>query len=195
MPNRRFFRWFRTIPLMAVAIVGIVSALYTMAPSALLRNVLFPVHHREAIMDSCNRHGVDPRLVCAVITCESRWNDNARSSVGAVGLMQVMPETAETLILQGYTDADAYDWGNLSDPATNIECGTACLKYLQDNLESTDQVIAAYNAGIGTVQGWLDGEPDISSAITYPETKVYLVKVSEAYEIYQQLYDEQLMPR
>ena len=192
----RFWRWFRTLPLMAVLIVGLLSFLVGVVPGALLRRVLFPVSYEDAIAESSARHGVDPLLVCAVIKCESGWNPNAESGVGAVGLMQVMPSTAETLAGLGYVDASYYDPYGLSDPATCIEYGCACLDYLDDHLETTDQVIAAYNAGLGTVQEWMEGGiPDISSAITYPETRVYLVKVNEVYSAYQRLYDSELNPR
>lgn len=192
----KFWRWFRTLPLLAVVVVGLASVLVSIAPSALIRRVLCPVYHTEAILESSERHGVDPLLVCAVIRCESNWDDWAESDAGAVGLMQVMPSTAETLAGWGYVDSYTYDPYNLKDASTGIEYGCACLQYLQDNLESTDQVIAAYNAGLGTVQDWMDGGmPSISDAITYPETRIYLVKVTEAYELYQRLYDGSLNPK
>jgi len=194
-PRLRFWRWFRAIPLTAVILIGIFSFAVSLAPSALLRHLLFPVNYREAILDSSERHGVDPLLVCAVIRCESGWNENAESEVGAQGLMQVMPSTAETLVGFGYVDAASFDPYNLTDPATGIEYGCACLEYLQDHLETTDQVIAAYNAGLGTVLEWMDGGiPDITGAITYPETRLYLIKVNEAYAAYARLYDATLQP-
>lgn len=191
----RFWRWFRSIPLMAVFMVGALSAAVSFAPASALRRLMFPVYYQEAIVDSSSRHGVDPLLVCAVIKCESDWDASAISSVGAEGLMQVMPSTAETLASMGYVDSWTYDPYNLTDAQTGIEYGCACLQYLQDNLETTEQVIAAYNAGLGTVQDWLDGGlPSISEAITYPETRMYLVRVSESYTIYQRLYDYYLQP-
>jgi soluble lytic murein transglycosylase len=191
----RFWRWFRTLPLLVVALVGILSFLVQVAPGALMRKVFFPVSYEDAIIESSSRHGVDPLLVCSIIKCESDWDAGAESGVGAVGLMQVMPSTAETLAGMGYVDPYAYDPYSLSDPATCIEYGCACLDYLDDHLETTDQVVAAYNAGLGTVQEWLqDGIPDISSAITYPETRFYLLKVNESYNAYQRLYGRELNP-
>lgn len=194
-PEYRFWRWFRTIPLLVVAVVGLLSLGISIAPGFVLRKVLFPVQHEEAILESSARHGIDPLLVCAVIKCESNWVENAESGAGAVGLMQVMPSTAETLAGWGYVDSWSYDPNNLTDPATGIEYGCACLQYLSENLDDTDQVIAAYNAGLGTVQDWMDGGmPDISDAITYPETRFYLIRVKESYDMYRRFYDANLQP-
>ena len=189
----RFFRWFRVLPLLAVVIVGALSLAVGVAPKSLLRKYVFPITYREAILDSSYRHGVDPRLVCAIITNESGWDASAYSAAGAAGLMQVMPSTAETLVGLGYVDGWSYDASNLLDPTTNIEYGVACIDFLDDNLGDTDQVIAAYNAGIGTVQEWMSsGSVSVSDVIAYPETRIYLVKVNETYKIYQKLYDENL---
>ena len=191
----RFWRWFRAIPLTLAVLVGVASLAVTVVPGSLFRSLLFPVSYREAILESAWRHGVDPRLACAVIQCESGWDEDAESDVGAQGLMQVMPSTAETLAGMGYVDGYSYDAYDLLDPVTNIEYGIACLDYLDDYLDETDQVIAAYNAGLGTVQDWMEGGlPDLSGAITYPETRLYLFKVSESYAAYQRLYDTELDP-
>ena len=194
--NTRFFRWFRVLPLMVVIALGVGSYSLSYAPVAVLRTYFLPIHHKAAILDSAERHGVDPLLVCAIIECESGWDESAESGVGAQGLMQVMPSTAELMASAGFVDGDDYDYTDLSDPITNIEYGCATLSYLQDNLQTRDQVIAAYNAGLGAVQDWLAaGATDVASAITYPETRVYLQRVNEAFRVYSGLYDEQLNER
>lgn len=87
------------------------------------------------------RHGVDPALVKAIIHTESAFNPNARSPVGAMGLMQLMPGTARDM---GVSNA----W----NPAQNIEGGVKYLAWLKKQLKSLDHVIAAYNAGLGNVR-------------------------------------------
>lgn len=193
--NDGFFRWFRTLPIVLVLLTGLLSAAVGYLPGMVLRH-FFPVNHSSAILESASRHEVDPLLVCAVIECESGWDEGAYSGAGAVGLMQVMPSTAETLTHFGYVDAWSYDHENLADASTNIEFGCACLEYLYDNLETTDQVITAYNAGLGSLQEWLgDGTLELTDVIAYPETRMYLLRVNESYKIYKRLYNPDLSPR
>ena len=191
----RFFRWFRTVPLIAMALVAALSVGLVHAPTGIVSSLVLPVHHEQEILDSSARHGVDPLLVCAIIKCESNWNEGAVSDAGAVGLMQLMPETAAELAGFGVVDAWSYDSGNLTDPATNIEYGCAYLQQLQGNLSSTNEVIAAYNAGPGSVEQWLQGGGDIADVIDFPETAIYLTRVNDTYEQYQKYYDEGLNQR
>jgi len=188
--NARFFRWYRVLPLLLVAFSLALSLGIDYLPTNLVRSLFFPVSYAERIDDASERHGVDPHLVAAIIRCESGWNEGAKSDVGAIGLMQVMPDTAKTIAGMGLVDTNHYDPQNLTDPATNIEYGTALVAYLQSQLSSTDEVIAAYNAGIGTVQGWLQNTSaaSIEDAITYPETRHYLNHVREAMRQYEQFY-------
>jgi soluble lytic murein transglycosylase len=186
----RFWVWFRAVPIVAMAIVLALSLAVSVAPRAILRAVLCPVDYGDYIVQSSERHGVDSYLVCAIIRCESGWDATTTSSAGAVGLMQVMPSTAETLAEMGYVDSSTYDPNNLTDPATNIEYGCAYLSYLQQNLSSEEEVIAAYNAGISKVLEWSSGGGDISEAIDYPETAAYLERVKAARAQYEYCYPD-----
>lgn len=109
------------------------------------------------------RHGVDPALVKAVIHTESAFNPNARSPVGAMGLMQLMPGTARDMGV-----------GNAWDPAQNIEGGVKYLAWLQKQFRSRDHVIAAYNAGHGNVKKY-GGIPP------FRETQNYVKSVNSRY--------------
>ena len=168
----------------------LLTAGVSLAPSGIVRSLLFPVHHAEVIKSASDRYGVDENLICAVIKCESNWDSSAVSSVGAVGLMQLMPSTSREIERLGLVDGNAYDPDRLTDPVTNIEYGTAYLSYLQDHVSSRDEVIAAYNAGLGSVSQWLLNGSDIKSHIEYAETASYLVRVNDAYERYSQLYPQ-----
>lgn len=109
------------------------------------------------------RHGVDPALVKAIIHTESAFNPNARSPVGAMGLMQLMPGTARDM---GVTNA----W----DPVQNIEGGVKYLAWLQRQFSNRDFVVAAYNAGHGNVKKY-GGIPP------FRETQNYVKSVNNRY--------------
>lgn len=183
------------MPIMAMALMVALTFGLLALPSSLVRRYILPINYEQEILASSARHGVDPLLVCAIIQCESKWDAAAYSDAGAVGLMQLMPATSQELAAFGLVDGSTYDAANLTDPGTNIEYGSAYLAQLQSALGSTDEVIAAYNAGPGAVQSWLQGGGDIGDAIDFPETAVYLTRVKETYARYQQFYDETLNER
>ena len=187
--NTHFFRWYRTVPLVTIALSLALSIGVNYMPIDLVRSLFFPVSYAERIDDAAGRYGVDAHLVAAVIRCESGWNDAAQSGAGAVGLMQLMPDTARSVADMGMVDTNRFNPNNLTDPATNIEYGTALLSHLQSQLGTTDEVIAAYNAGLGTVQGWMAQSPaGLSSDAVYPETRHYLERVNEALRQYTKYY-------
>lgn len=190
--RERFFRWQRCVPIVVLAMTLAFAGGLAAAPLGLVRSLVYPVEHVDVIESASARYGVDPDLVCAVIKCESGWDEGAVSHAGAVGLMQVMPSTAESLNGLGIVDAAAYDPARLSDPEVNIEYGCAYLGYLQTHLSSLDEVIAAYNAGIGAVQGWIADGASIPEGIEYAETRAYLDRVRGAYEGYQSSYPDGL---
>lgn len=114
--------------------------------------------YREIIEKVSAEQGVDPKLVRAVIQVESAYRQRARSRKGAMGLMQLMPETARQ-----YGVVDPYD------PASNIEAGIKHLKALLEKLPR-DLALAAYNAGEAAVQRFRGIPP-------YPETRAYVASI------------------
>lgn len=85
------------------------------------------------------------------------------------------------MIAKGLVDGGEYSADNLNDPATNIEFGCAYLSYLLAYFNgSTDSAIAAYNAGMGNVDGWAQQSTSLHNAITFPETQAYLIRVNNA---------------
>ena len=116
------------------------------------------------VRDAAARHQVDPALVKAVISTESGWNPQAVSRKGAVGLMQLIPGTAQR-----------FGVGNPFDPAQNVEGGTTYLKSLLDRYNGDlDKTLAAYNAGEHAVDANRGVPP-------YYETQRYVHKVQDAY--------------
>src|SRR5687768_12063363 len=128
-------------------------------------SVTAPPELVEAIADASRAHGVDPRLVAAVARRESAWRANVVSNKGAIGIMQLMPETARFL---GVTDA--------FDARQNIFGGTRYLRTLLDTFKGDlDLTLAAYNAGPGAVQKYKGIPP-------YRETRAYVKAVRASYE-------------
>lgn len=190
--NRRgsFLRWYRVFPLTVVLIFGLVSFAFAFAPSLLFKS-MYPLRYEDEITASAATHGVDPYLVAAVIRSESSWDPEASSHQGARGLMQLMPETAQDMVAKGLVDGKRYSYENLEDPTINIEYGCAYLSYLMTYFNgATDRAIAAYNAGMGNVDGWAKQDKLLHNAITFPETQAYLVRVNMAKARYQELYPQ-----
>lgn len=190
--NRRgsFLRWYRVLPLTVVLIFGLVSFAFAFAPSLLFKS-MYPLRYEDEITASAATHGVDPYLVAAVIRSESSWDPEASSHQGARGLMQLMPETAQDMVAKGLVDGKRYSYENLEDPTVNIEYGCAYLSYLLTYFNgATDRAIAAYNAGMGNVDGWAKQHKLLHNAITFPETQAYLVRVNMAKARYQELYPQ-----
>lgn len=139
--------------------------------------------------------GLDPYLVAAVIHCESGNRPVVVSPKGAVGLMQIMPDTggwiAEKLGLANY------DGAMLKDPEVNIRMGCWYLSYLTDRFGGVrSHALAAYNAGPGNLKKWLEDEAysqdGVLVNIPFDETSSYVQKVERAYEKYKNLYADEL---
>lgn len=153
-----------------------------------------PDEYVEAIEASAARHDVNPYVVVAVIDAESDWQADVVSEAGAVGLMQVLPETAEELRAEGYVSpddvGDASPEESLSDPSVNIEYGTAYLRLLVERYHEIETALAAYNAGIGNVDEWVQQGDDIRETIEFPETRHYVLRAARARDVYERLYPE-----
>lgn len=159
------------------------------------RSCIYPYDYREDIIAYSQRYQVDPYLVAAVIKTESKFKSDARSNYGAVGLMQLMPETA--LWISGQLDDRQFSLNSLQEPLCNIRYGTWYLSSLQDEFSGNEVLaLAAYNAGRGNVwewkerYGWGDDFKDIS-AIPFRETEEYVRRVLKNRAKYYQLYNDE----
>jgi len=124
-----------------------------------------PTPFEERVIEVAIREGLDPALVLAVVEAESGQEANAVSPKGAVGLMQVLPETAAEI---GYPDA--------ADPARNLEAGCRYLAVLLESFGGdVELALAAYNAGPGAVRRWGTVPP-------YRETRTFIARVAAEYE-------------
>lgn len=186
----RLFTWYRVAPVALVLLLGIISFAYSFGPSLLFKP-MYPLEYESEITASASAHGVDPYLVAAIIRSESSWDERASSHRGAIGLMQLMPETASDMVEKGLVDPNRFSVDQLTDPATNIEFGCAYLSYLMTYFNgATDKAVAAYNAGMGNVDIWTQEGDILHNAITFPETQAYLVRVTMAQTRYRELYPQ-----
>lgn len=169
-----------------IAIIVVVAILITSTKN--LGQVMHPHDYDEYVYKYSEEYQIEPNLVFAVIKAESNFDPEAESHVGAVGLMQIMPETFEWL--QTYKDGEiTMDSSYLCDPEINIQYGCLFLDFLLDRYTVEETAVAAYNAGFGTVDGWLtNGEYSSDgttlSYIPYPETSLYVEKVETAKNFY-----------
>ena len=157
---------------------------------------LYPIKYEYYVESAAKENSVDVCLIYGVIRTESNFNPKAVSQAGAIGLMQLMPDTFTWL--QNYrTDfmpEKLLDSSELYDPQTNIEYGTYLLRFLLDHYSgNVPLTICAYNAGYGNVDSWLaDGtiprEGVTSDRVPFTETANYLDRVTEAMENYRTLY-------
>jgi soluble lytic murein transglycosylase len=153
-----------------------------------IRRLTYPLEYEETIRDVGAEHGVEPALVAAVIRTESGFDPEVESSQGAYGLMQIQPETASFISERSGITSD------YRGPKTNIRMGTWYLDYLQNRYEGDERlVLAAYNSGTGQVDAWVsEGGFDVDYDIPFEETRQYVEDVSEARDIYVELYGRNL---
>ncbi|MBU5636486.1 transglycosylase SLT domain-containing protein [Geomonas sp. Red69] len=154
--------------------------------SATLLGVTYPLAFRDDVAKNAAAHAVPESLVYAVMRTESNYFPAALSPVGAVGLMQIMPSTAEAM--------SKGDSKRLTTPDLNIKLGT---QHLKDLLElygrNLTLAVAAYNAGSGNVKRWQKGygdlpEDEFVESIPFRETREYVKKVVSSMQMYQRLY-------
>jgi len=143
--------------------------------------ILYPIAYRQTILDWCNVYELDEYLVLSVIRTESHFRPQALSPVGAIGLMQIMPTTGQWIAEKNGIEGFAVD--DLYKPETNIHLGSWYLRYLIDRFTDVDAALAAYNAGPGTVDGWIEHGSQL-----FPETASYIRRVRRTENIYQELY-------
>lgn len=154
--------------------------------------LFFPLHYQPTLEHYGTEYGVDPLLLAAVIRAESKYHPRARSQAGALGLMQIVPETgawvAEQIGLKTFRPEE------LLNPETNIRIGAWYLAHLLEQFNG-DLVLAlaAYNSGRGNVLDWISKQKARGRVLTvedipFPETKVYVQKVLRNYYWYRKIY-------
>lgn len=157
------------------------------------RHYAYPYGHQSLVERAASQEALNAALISAVILQESKYEEEAISDTGALGLMQLMPDTAHWI-------AEKMELGDLSDkdlskPDVNIALGSWYLAYLLKEYEGNEILaLAAYNAGHGHVDewmkvyGWNPTTFDDISAIPFPETRIYVRNVLQYKVKYEELY-------
>ena len=164
-----------------------------------LVELIYPAPYRDAFDRYAPAAGVDPRLVLSLARQESRFNPSVKSAASARGLLQFIPETAQTLAneegMKGFELDDVY----MPEVAVRL-----AVRYVADLLKlfpnNPHAVLAAYNTGERNVERWIARarSSDVDRLVTeiaIPETKDYVAKVMNSYRAYSLLYTQDLKPR
>ncbi len=157
-----------------------------------LYRLLYPLYYTDHLQKHTTNYEIDPLFVAAMIREESRYNADAVSSAGAIGLMQIMPangpEFASRLKIPRFNTKMLYN------PDINIQMGSWYMKSLMNQFDNNHALVAgAYNGGPGRMRRWIKAKqiPDLDEFIEdigIDQTRRHIKKVIDSYIIYQQLY-------
>ena len=159
-----------------------------------VREITLPLRHEDIIRQQAADKGVDAALIAAVIYEESKFRDQT-SHAGARGLMQITPGTADYIAAK--SGGTQFEQGDLATPQINIAYGAWYLDYLLDKYDGRDlAAVAAYNAGEGTVDGWIGAAGGLDAFreqhIQFGETREYVDGVLDHRKDYREYYDDEL---
>ena len=158
-------------------LLGFVGAFVFLFIGLMGLRVLFPLEYRANILQWSATYDLEPEWVASVIRNESRFRPRAVSPVGAIGLMQIMPETGAWIAQQ--LQLTRYSTTLLDNVSLNIEMGTWYLRYLLDRFLTLDAALMAYNAGPTNAERW---EGDLELA--FPGTQQYVRRIHLSLPVY-----------
>ena len=131
-------------------------------------------------------YDIDPALLAAVIEQESKFRADAKSSAGAIGLMQLLPDTAKGIAI--HTGGSKFVLSDLYDPEINVRYGAWYLHHLIQKYGDERLALAAYNAGQQNVDRWRAA----GEGVQFPETRAYIDRVERLKGIYRRAYAKEL---
>ena len=189
MKNKKIKKILISISFIAIIILGII-----IFKDKILK-IMYPKTYSEIVSVYAEKYEVEENLVYAVIKAESNFKSNAESNKSAIGLMQIVEDTAIDVANKNNITIDNQNIREeLLKEDNNINIGTKYLSILLNQYKNTEVALAAYNAGIGTVDNWIekgiikaDGS-DIQN-IPYKETNNYVRKILRDYKVYNKLYN------
>ncbi len=171
-----------------IAIITFAGILVSIFMLGTYYGIKYPLKYEEYILAYSEENELDPALVASLINAESGFDRKEISSSGAIGLMQLMPETARWMA-ENELGIINFENRMLFNAETNIKIGTAYLAYLQSRFVGTNAVLSAYNAGEGNVDVWLastlysDNGVRLTQ-IPFKSTEIYVNKIMDSYKVY-----------
>ena len=146
----------------------------------------YPLRYEQVVRVHARNYDLDPALLAAVIYTESKFDAKATSDAGAIGLMQLLPETARGIAIR--TGGKAFVVDDLYVPEVNIRYGCWYLRNLLRRYGDERTALAAYHAGPGNVDRWRRQ----GIGIQFPETRSYIAKVERVKDVYAKVYASEL---
>jgi soluble lytic murein transglycosylase len=174
------------IVLVAVAAVAVAVGWVVRAEPDWYDRLRYPLRYEHIVRAHAANYGLDPALLAAVIYAESRFDARARSEAGAIGLMQLLPDTAKGIAVR--TGGDRFVVSDLLEPELNVRYGSWYLRHLLKRYGDERTALAAYHAGQGNVDAWRA----VGGEIAFPETRAYVDEVLELRRVYATTYADEL---
>ena len=172
--------------LVVLAGVLVASAWVVRAEPAWYERLVYPLRYETIVRGHAEHYDLDPALVAGVIYAESEFDTKARSNAGAIGLMQLLPATAQGIAKR--TGGTSFVVDDLYDPELNVRYGAWYLRNLLDRYGETRAALAAYHAGQGNVDRWRAQ----GTGIAFPETRAYVDRVLRFRNVYARAYGDDL---
>jgi peptidoglycan lytic transglycosylase len=166
----------------AIAVLAIAFGTIHFTRPAWYERFWYPLRYGEIVRGHARNYHLDPALLAAVIYQESKFKSNARSDRGAVGLMQLLPETAKGIAMR--TGGSKFRVSDLYNPEINVRYGAWYLRHLIDKYGSERTALAAYNAGQANVDSWKAR----GLGVQFGETRHFVDRVEELKGIYRHAY-------
>ena len=183
---RRGVKRLALVALLALVVVAGAAAWVVTAEPEWYERARYPLRYEAIVRTHARNYGSTPPLLAAVIYQESKFDASARSSAGAIGLMQLLPDTARGIAAR--TGGDGFVVSDLYDPEINVRYGSWYLRNLLNQYDDEATALAAYNAGPGNVDRWRREGVGIRS----PRRAHYVDRVQELQEVYARAYAEEL---
>jgi len=173
----------RVVPIAVIVLVVAAGLVYFRnGQPAWFERIRYPLHYEQIVRGHARNYNLDPALLAAVIYQESKFRADAKSSSGAIGLMQLRPQTAEGIAIR--TGGTHFRVSDLYNPEINVRYGSWYLRHLLDKYGDERDALAAYNAGQRNVDEWRAEGKDIQ----FPETRAYVDRVEHLKGVYARAY-------